>query len=204
MVEFGQHVLVTVRRGKGLHVIDDRIVPVGRASISPFAPVTRHVSGGRERVADQNIVGAHGLFGVIAIIAICESVALVESGLLRRPGGRTDVASVAASEVDALTGESIEVGRADVGFVVGFALSLRVRADGAPAHVVDIEVEDVGPPRFSGGERCVETETSAGCKDQGEKEERVFHGDLASEGCFVARKYWGNHVVLSGTFCSGL
>ncbi len=148
VVKFGEHVLVAVRSGQRLDVFDDGIDLVLGTAVSPFAPVTRDVSGGRERVAHQDIIGTHRLLGVIGIVAIGEGMSLVKAGLLGGAGGRTDVAAVAASEVDALRGELIEVGRADVRLVVGFALGLTVGANRAPAHVVDVEVEDVGTLRF--------------------------------------------------------
>ncbi len=180
VVEFGEHVLVAVRGGKGLDVFDDGIDPVLGTAVSPFAPVTRDVSGGGERVAHEDVVGTHRFLGVIGVVAIGERMSLVEAGLLGGAGGRADVAAVAAGEVDALRGELIEVGRADVGLVVGLALGLAIGADRAPAHVVDVEVEDIGTVGFRGGEPCGRVRG----KDQDEKAERDFHGDSAEE------EYW--------------
>ena len=96
----------------------------------------------------------------------------------------TDVASVAASEVDALRSEAVDIGCAYIRQVFGFACSLAGGPYGAPAHVVDIEVEDVGPPRLSGGEPCVETIHD--WKDEGEQGEGVLHDAFIIEGCFVS------------------
>ncbi len=84
MMEFGEHVLVTVRCRECLNVIDDGPCRVFGAAVSPFTPIARDITSSRKRVAHENIVSAHGLLRVIRVIAICESVSLMEAGLLRR------------------------------------------------------------------------------------------------------------------------
>jgi len=171
VVEFSQHVLVAMRRGQGLDVIDNRIDSVLGTSVSPFPPVTGDETGSGERVADENIVGSHRFLGVIRIVAVSKRVSLMEAGLLGRARRGADVASIAASEVDAFSGELIESRRADIRLVIGFTLGLPIRADRAPAHVVDVEIENVGALGFGGcklGDR-------RGGKDQSERDERRFH-----------------------------
>ena len=61
--------------------------------------------------------------------------------------------SIAAREVDPLSGKPIEIGRTDVRLVVRFTPGLGIWSDGAPAHIVDVEVKDVRP-RSLCVERC--------------------------------------------------
>jgi len=98
------------------------------------------------------------------------------------------MASVAARKIDTLRGETVDVRRAHVGKSLGFANSLSVGPDRTPAHVVDIEVKNVGT-------RCgFRTLGHRGAQDQSQQEDEieVFHfmlaNDAISSGAFNSLK----------------
>ncbi len=144
VMQLGEDVLVAVSGGERLQVIQRRSLLIRGAAVAPFAPVAGHVAGLREHVAHGEVGGANGFLGVVGIVAIGESVALVKAGLLGGAGGRTDGAAVGAVEVKALGREAIERRRVEGGEALGAARGLSVGANGAPAHVVHIEVENIG------------------------------------------------------------
>ena len=169
MMKLRKHVLVAVRGRQRLDVVDRGIRLVGRSAIAPFSPVSRDITGGRQRLTHTDVVGAHGLLRVIPVIAIPKRVPLMERGLLRGPGRRANGAAIGTPEIDAAGGEFVEVGGLDESFVGRLACRLPVRTDGSPPHVVYIEVEDVGPRRGLGLERG--DKDSKTCQNK----QRVFH-----------------------------
>ena len=82
---------------------------------------------------------------------------LMKAGLLGRASGRTNGATVGAGEIYALISESIEIWGFYVRKPLGLPFGLTVRPDGAPTHVIYIEIENIGSRGvvcFSADGRC--------------------------------------------------
>ncbi len=60
------------------------------------------------------------------------------------------MATVTPTEVDALPGQLVQVGSANIRLTVGLPLGLTVRSDRTPAQIINVQVENVRPGRFVG------------------------------------------------------
>ena len=145
VMQFGHHELITVRSRQSLDIVERRALPGRGTTVAPFAPVTCRVSGLCQNVSHRQVLCPDRLLRIVRVVAVGKGVALVKAGLLGGAGRRADRATITPAEIHSRGRQAVKVRSQHVGLALGLSISLAVWTNRPPPHIVDIEVEDIGP-----------------------------------------------------------